>query len=191
VSKTVETKPNAELKPCACGCGEMVLCSITKNGTIRKFKNHHNLKQIPKSGESNHKWKGGRKVSHGYVLVLKPDHHYSNCDGYVREHRVVWEEHNKACLLPWGEVHHINKITTDNRIENLMALIYHEHKAHHRVKDVDTRVCAFCGSNKTYSNFTSRNRPRIRWYKNPLDNNEWLCSRCFNYWKYWEAKDQT
>jgi hypothetical protein len=49
----------------------------------------------------------------------------------VREHRIIWEEINKACLLRWGIVHHINNIKSDNRIENLFAMSSREHKSLH------------------------------------------------------------
>jgi hypothetical protein len=37
----------------------------------------------------------------------------------MREHRVIYEQHYGIKLLPHQNIHHINGIRTDNRIENL------------------------------------------------------------------------
>jgi hypothetical protein len=77
-------------------------------------------------GEKHPNWKGGRINSRGYVLVYKPNHPCAR-DGYVSEHRLVWEQHNHK-LLPEGFIiHHLNGIKSDNRIENLLALSTKEH----------------------------------------------------------------
>lgn len=38
-----------------------------------------------------------------------------------KEHRLVYEQFHKLCLLPWAEVHHVNGNTLDNRPDNLIA----------------------------------------------------------------------
>jgi len=49
-------------------------------------------------------------------------------DGYIRgnykgkavgQHRIVWEQHHGCVLRPFENIHHINGIRHDNRIENL------------------------------------------------------------------------
>lgn len=68
-------------------------------------------------------WKGGRFLTgYGYVLVYCPNHPYCNYQGYVREHRLVMEEHLGRYLTKEEKVHHINGIKNDNRIENLVLL---------------------------------------------------------------------
>jgi len=55
----------------------------------------------------------------GYILIHCPDHPYANMRGYVREHRIVMEQHLGRYLEPHEVVHHRNEVVTDNRIENL------------------------------------------------------------------------
>lgn len=75
------------------------------------------------------------KHSSGYVLVRKPEHpKCHNKTGYVFEHRLVFEEFYKCCLLDWVDIHHKNGDKTDNRKDNLMALIHGEHSRHTRLK---------------------------------------------------------
>ena len=56
---------------------------------------------------------------HGYIMLHRPDHPAANQRGYVREHRLVMEEHLGRYLTPDEVVHHRNEIVTDNRLENL------------------------------------------------------------------------
>ena len=68
-------------------------------------------------------WKGGRMISNwGYVLLRLPGHHLSDSSGYVREHRLVMEQHLGRPLQRGEIIHHINGIRDDNRIENLQLL---------------------------------------------------------------------
>jgi len=63
--------------------------------------------------------KKGRYIQNGYVCIYQPKH--PNCDskGYVKEHRLVMENHIGRLLNKNEEVHHINGVKSDNRIENL------------------------------------------------------------------------
>lgn len=74
----------------------------------------------------------GKWINYGYVWVYKPTHHFAR-KGAVREHRLVWEEHNKASLLPWTDVHHINGDRADNRPENLEAMMKGQHTRNHNL----------------------------------------------------------
>lgn len=85
----------------------------------------------------------------GYIMILKPDHPYCDSKGYVREHRLVMEEHLGRYLEPTEVVHHINHVRDDNRIENLVLYKgYNEHNKTHTgdikksINIVELRECA-------------------------------------------------
>lgn len=93
-------------------------------------------------GEKNPNWMGGRyKTRDGYIEVYlySSDFFYpmADCRGYVFEHRLIMAQHLGRCLLKTEQVHHINGIRDDNRIENLLLLSPSEHR-------IKTMVCAEC-----------------------------------------------
>ena len=83
---------------------------------------------ISRMGEKHWNWKGGKFIAaKGYYYKYNPNHHFATDDGYVMEHRLVWEQHYNAVLLPWADVHHINGDKLDNRVENLQAMMHGDH----------------------------------------------------------------
>jgi hypothetical protein len=81
-------------------------------------------------GAQNPHWKGGRKhCKDGYVDVIYPkDYPFErNHRTYIREHILIWElAHNQKMPKGWN-IHHLNGIKDDNRIENLLGLPAKEH----------------------------------------------------------------
>ncbi len=74
-------------------------------------------------GKESSTWRGGRNYTgSGYIEIYKPNHPF-NVRGYVREHRLVMEKKLGRHLTKEEVVHHINRIKTDNRIENLKLFI--------------------------------------------------------------------
>ena len=49
----------------------------------------------------------------------------------VKKHRLIMELHINRPLLAEEDVHHINGIKTDNRIENLEIIMHADHTKHH------------------------------------------------------------
>jgi len=155
----------SHLKLCACGCGQ--LC---KN----RFVQWHNILTFNHRMESNPAWNGGvKKDLKGYILVKKLKHHLANCQGYLPEHRLVYEEYHKCCLLKWAHIHHINGIKDDNRIENLEGMSHRQHSSLTHSKNMDGRVCAFCGSDKTII----RSNGRPHW---SIHLGRFMCNNCYH-----------
>src|SRR5215510_7874257 len=132
---------------CQCGCGESIP-ALTKEGKPATFKNGHNSK-----GSNNPGWKGGTyKNAKGYRMVLCIGHPAADRDGYVLEHRLVMEKHLGRYLRPDEDVHHINGIKEDNRIENLTLLSHGEHSRLTHTKDMSKRTCFICDRNWSTDN---------------------------------------
>lgn len=80
------------------------------------------------------KGKNGKVLTvEGYIKINCNDnnHPYKDHKGYVLEHRLVLEKQLGRYLLPEERVRHINRIITDNRIENLLLTNESEHSKLH------------------------------------------------------------
>ncbi len=81
-------------------------------------------------------WKGGiyhrgKGQRFHRVLVLVPDHPHPSQYKYVLRSRLVMENHLGRYLKKDEVVHHINRITDDDRIENLQLMTRVEHNTYH------------------------------------------------------------
>lgn len=78
----------------------------------------------PRFGKDNPVWKGGKFIDNkdGYVHIWNGE-----LQGYIPEHRFIWEQvHNRKLPNSWI-IHHLNGIRTDNRPCNLIAMSRGEH----------------------------------------------------------------
>jgi hypothetical protein len=102
-------------KLCACGCGKYRNCRDKKGRTRRFIKGHQSRL------ENNPKWKGGRfQDIYGYIQVRL----YRQT---IPEHRLIMERHLGRKLTSKEDIHHINGIKNDNRLENLQLLSEAKH----------------------------------------------------------------
>ena len=97
-------------------------------------------------GDKNYRWKGGRVKNHyGYWLVYRPEHPQANSRGYVFEHRLVYEEYHKCCLLSWSIIHHDDGDKENNEIGNLILTSLWEHHPKFHMQDFGQK-CKRCNS---------------------------------------------
>lgn len=83
----------------------------------------------------------------GYISVFEPNHKLSDQKGYVRYHRLLAWNAGMFTDSSW-EVHHINGIKNDNRLENLQPMPKYEHtslthKGQKRIRH-NSKPCKFC-----------------------------------------------
>jgi HNH endonuclease/NUMOD3 motif len=137
---------------CKCGCGQELV--IQRPDRIPSYKRGHNInKSLGKhhSQETKEKmskaqwrekhwnWKGGIKNDkRGYICILLPEHPRAR-DGYVFEHIVIMEKYLGRNITKLEDVHHINGIKNDNRIENLILIPHAEHTRLHNTIRITER----------------------------------------------------
>ncbi len=126
MSKKIEIKINCseckkEIITSPSRIGRKKYCSIDcrTNASIRIL-DEKRLTRIYKKREGSSNWKGGIWKIRGYIYIYSPNHPFGGVRGYVAEHRLVMEKHIGRYLTKKENVHHINGIKDDNRIENLM-----------------------------------------------------------------------
>lgn len=85
-----------------------------------------------RSGKNHPYWKGGRRISAGYVWIYSPDHPSSNSTGYVQEHRLIAEDMIGRALTSKEIVHHIDGNKQNNDPSNLQIMSRSEHVKLHR-----------------------------------------------------------
>lgn len=135
-------------------------------------------------GSAHPQWKGGRKLAHGYWLILKPDHPHCNSRGYIFEHRLRMEEYLGRYLTEEEEIHHLDMNKENNRIGNLMLFATNaEHKRYEmwgqkiHKKDMSGRLCLLCGG-KTH---IDKKGGWEHWHKYRDD---FICKRCYDKQRY-------
>lgn len=118
-----------------------------------------------KKGQKPHNFKGRYISKEGYVFIYHPDH--PNASGrkkYVMEHRLVMEKHIGRYLTSMEQIHHINEIRNDNRIENLnLCSDNSEHRKIHAKKYKYKKQCSWCHKVKSLKHFQMKNGRLYSW----------------------------
>ena len=101
--------------------------------TIHKWLHKHEISvRSYGRGRGRHSWVGGVKAdSYGYILILKQEHPNCNSAGYVKEHRLIMEQHLNRYLEKDELVHHKDGNRLNNYIGNLELLKRSEHNSTH------------------------------------------------------------
>lgn len=156
-------------KSCACGECNKIISYRDYQARIKIYSKGHNQR-----GSKSTNWKGGRtKDKYGYWLIKDWNHPNCSANGYIREHRLIYEQYHNVCLLPWIHIDHINQQRDDNRIENLRAMSSSDHMRRHMITDMSNRKCSKCGTTKTY---ISKRNNRPEWLKDGQGG--YLCRSC-------------
>lgn len=113
----------------------------------RRLKDHGIYVRNPKeahrctAGVNHPSWKGGKhQTPDGYIAIHQPDNPHADVSGYVREHRLVWQQRHDELLPSDWIVHHLNGDRTDNRIENLKAMPRKGHHGHLYIHALQVRI---------------------------------------------------
>lgn len=118
---------NRKLAPIQCGhCGATFLPDrSSRRFCSRKCGTANNGGQNRKS----EMWRKPNK--RGYIdgTVFDED----GVQHYAKQHRWMMEQHLGRKLLPTEDVHHINGVKHDNRLENLQVIDHGEHTRHHNL----------------------------------------------------------
>lgn len=124
-------------RPCET-CGKVF--RVRQRSAVGRFCSRPCLYESMRGEKAAH-WRGGRSVDgEGYIRVYAPTHPKAfGHGGYVREHRLVMEQHLGRYLESHETVHHINGNKADNRIENLQV-----RQGNHGKGTI--AVCRDCGS---------------------------------------------
>lgn len=166
-------------KFCECGCGKQTNIAartysgygIVRGAPLRFIKNHY---QPHSRGKENHRWNGGTTIgTRGYRFIACPEHPRADQNGYIQEHIVIAEKALGRFLPGGAQIHHVNKLTSDNRNANLVIC---QNQAYHlllhvRAKAVEAgfpahwRKCKSCKRFDALENFYIR--PSGRGYIHP------------------------
>lgn len=106
---------------CGCGFCENTIKKRDKKDRLRYYSHGH---QFAKSYRYIHNC--------GYVVIRFPNGRKGK-DNRVYEHRYLFEQYHKCCLLSWAHIHHKNDKRRDNSRENLDGMTINQHLRRHNM----------------------------------------------------------
>ncbi len=165
---------------CLCGCGKEL--DQTNKYYVKKYIHGHNVKYIKRNypkGKTHPNWKGGGYLHQSYWYIRKPNHPFSYRNGYIAEHRLIYEHYLKILFdedvyIPSNvDIHHIDSNTQNNSLINLEALPREKHISLEHTKDKSDRCCLLCRG-ITYIN---KKTGYEHWFKYL---NGFICNVCYS-----------
>lgn len=141
-----------------CGLVSCIICGKERWIRISRIRDHKFKNMCSKCmrdyqyGEHHPRWKGHRKSSNNYNMILvypdspyycmaKPSTTIHAGGRYVLEHRLVMAQHIQRPLLESEHIHHLNGNKIDNHLDNLQLISPHDHAVY-------THMCASCNIRK-------------------------------------------
>lgn len=101
--------------------------SLKHTGKTLSFEHRQKI-AFANSGENSWFWKGGVSVDdQSYILIKTPNHPYKDGRGYVRKHRLIYEDSRNCCLLRWVVIHHKDGDKRNNIWYNLVPMTLSDH----------------------------------------------------------------
>lgn len=169
---------------CKCGCGKPLPRIRTSKCLVKYILGHtwKGRKRKIRMGMDSNGWKLGRSKRGKYWVVRINGKH-------VLEHVYFFEQYYKCCMLPWGEVHHIDPVRKgycNNMIWNLQGMTKSQHRSHHNPSlDTSDRECS--NPECVYRDrYRKRKNGTVIWSKDDIGG--WLCRDCVDYFRYIKNK---
>lgn len=103
-------------------------------------------------------WNEGWLDNKGRFRVYRPDCPRAFKAGYALRAHVVWWLANGKCHAKNLDLHHVDENRSNDAIENLRAVTKSEHRHIHQPKNLNTRICAHCGSVFQYQAYRDKDR---------------------------------
>src|SRR5580765_7294467 len=134
MTKTDNQKSNIKL--CECGCGQPTRFYRGRyNRYILRHSNRGMKMKWNRKGENNPNYNGGTFIKNNYLCVKKPNHPFCDTQGYVKQHRLIYEHYlyiltDEEIFIPKTyDVHHIIPVKQGgiNALINLELLTHSEH----------------------------------------------------------------
>lgn len=161
-------------------CGKKI-ASITTRGESRNC-----CKGCKMTGERSKFWKGGvRHDKDDYIYIKSPNHPYKDNNGYVPQHRLVYEHYltimtDQPVFLPFPEyeIHHLDENVENNSLMNLELVTHKEHRGLHKV-DMSGRYCSYEGCKEPNRRYYNKRQEEV-WRKNPDKLGYFVHEKCFD-----------
>jgi hypothetical protein len=116
------------------------MVGVNRSGVQQTLRKGHHLGH---QRERNPNWRGGRRISRGYVLISRAEHPRADTHGYVPEHVLIAETALGRSLAAAHPVHHVDECRSNNVGGNLVIC---EDAAYHKLLHRRARAFAACGS---------------------------------------------